>query len=144
MFCYKLMVPERFSKSENRSFSFDGMQFPLRFGLLGSNLLKMLISDVDHKRTESALCHSNAGTQKSEQSASDHRLRKRNLASSTQACEMHVCEGFFITSFMNAVQFVHSSDREQPVASLGAHRQRPTTTRQSEDDFTSAQPPQRV
>lgn len=55
---------------------------------------------------------------------------------------MHVCEGFFITSFMNAVQFVHSSDREEPVASLGAHRQRPATTRQSEDDFTSAQPPE--
>lgn len=57
---------------------------------------------------------------------------------------MHVSEGFFITSFMNAVQFVHSSDREEPVASLGAHRQRPTTTRQLENDFKSAQPPQTV
>lgn len=47
MFWGKLMVPEHFSKSENRSFSFDGMQFPLMFGLLGSNLLQMLISDVD-------------------------------------------------------------------------------------------------
>ena len=33
-----------------------------------------------------------------------------------------------ITSFVDAVQFVHSSDREEPVASLGAHRQRPTIT----------------
>lgn len=33
-----------------------------------------------------------------------------------------------ITSLVNTVQFVHSSDREEAVASLGSHRQRPTVT----------------
>lgn len=59
------------------------------------------------------------------------------LTTALWACEMHVCKWLPNTSFMNAVQFVHCSDRKEPVASLGAHRQGPTKTHQSRHDHFS-------